>query len=293
MHKLLTTKDFADAIGVSESSLRRWTDSGAIRTARTPGGHRRIALSEAIRFIREHRAAVVRPELLGLPDVPLAVEAEGGGEVAEALHAALLAGDAPRARGQVVSMYLGGMSVAAIADGPVRLALQRIGELWQHAPGGILVEHLAMDICIGAVSAIRQMLPEAAADAPLAVGGAPEGDPYLLASALAAAVLAEAGWRESNFGPQVPLDVLADAARERGAGLVWLSISFVPDAAVLRRGVKKLAERLSGAGVPLVMGGRYAAEVAPPAHGHLMQTMAELSAFARGAMKQIGRTDRG
>src|SRR3954469_4133419 len=67
MEKLLTTNDVAMAIGASESSLRRWTNSGAIRTHRTVGGHRRIPLSEAIRFIRETGATVVRPDLLGFP----------------------------------------------------------------------------------------------------------------------------------------------------------------------------------------------------------------------------------
>src|SRR5215204_6409591 len=77
LEQLLTTKDLAEAIGASESSLRRWTDSGAIKTARTPGGHRRIPRGEAIRFIRETRATVVRPEILGLAGWEESSEAAG------------------------------------------------------------------------------------------------------------------------------------------------------------------------------------------------------------------------
>ena len=58
---LLTPKELAEAIGASESSIRRWVDTGDIRVARTAGGHRRITLSEAIRFIRQIEAPVVRP----------------------------------------------------------------------------------------------------------------------------------------------------------------------------------------------------------------------------------------
>src|SRR5215211_2356769 len=68
--KLLTPKDLADAIGASESSLRRWVDSGRVKMSRTAGGHRRIPLAEAIRFIRETHATVVRPDLLGLGATP-------------------------------------------------------------------------------------------------------------------------------------------------------------------------------------------------------------------------------
>ena len=67
---LLTPKELAEALGASESSVRRWVDSGDIRIARTAGGHRRIPLTEAIRFIRLINAPVVRPELLGLGSLP-------------------------------------------------------------------------------------------------------------------------------------------------------------------------------------------------------------------------------
>src|SRR3954465_11808076 len=73
---LLTPKELADAIGASESSLRRWVDNGDIRISRTAGGHRRIPLAEAIRVIREIGAPVVRPDLLGLEELR-GVEATG------------------------------------------------------------------------------------------------------------------------------------------------------------------------------------------------------------------------
>src|SRR6476659_2016638 len=100
MEKLLTTHDVALAIGASESSLRRWTNSGAIRTQRTVGGHRRIPLSEAIRFVRETGATVVRPELRGFPGADAAATQTAAAnppidQVEERLYNALLAGDAP------------------------------------------------------------------------------------------------------------------------------------------------------------------------------------------------------
>ena len=66
---LLTPKELAEVIGASESSLRRWVDAGSIRMSRTTGGHRRIPVAEAIRFIRESGATVVRPDLLGLEEI--------------------------------------------------------------------------------------------------------------------------------------------------------------------------------------------------------------------------------
>ena len=66
--RLLSTRELADALGVSESSLKRWVDSGRISALRTEGGHRRIPLAEAMRFIRDTAAPIARPELLDLPE---------------------------------------------------------------------------------------------------------------------------------------------------------------------------------------------------------------------------------
>jgi len=286
MEKLLTTKELAEAIGASESSLRRWTNSGAIRTSRTVGGHRRIPLSEAIRFIRDSHATVVRPAVLGLDDaLRVAGDAGGAGEAEAALYDALRDGDAARAGGLVLSLYLGGTSLAAAFDGPISRAMHRVGELWQHDPRGVLVEHRATDICLGTVSRLRSLVAPAADDAPAAVGGAPEGDPYLLPSMMAAAVLADAGYRVTSLGANTPAGVLAQAAAEQKAALVWLSVSTAEPPAKPARDVEELARRLRAQDASLVLGGRHAAPLAGRGlpSVHVLAGMSELAAFARGA----------
>ena len=69
MKNVLSPKELGSAIGVSESSLKRWADDGRLRVARTAGGHRRIELREAVRFIRASGFTVQRPELLGLAEL--------------------------------------------------------------------------------------------------------------------------------------------------------------------------------------------------------------------------------
>ena len=176
MEKLLTTTELADAIGASESSMRRWTNDGLIRTSRTAGGHRRIALSEAIRFIRESGTVVVRPDVLGLPNLPATHEGTmlGSRSLELQLYESLRSGDVAGAKGCVTSLFLNGSSVAAISDGAIQHAMQQIGELWREDPRGILIEHRATDICLQALGIVRQMLGEPSANAPIALGGAPK-----------------------------------------------------------------------------------------------------------------------
>ena len=48
MDGYLSPKTLADALGTSESSVRRWCDAGKMAAIRTAGGHRRIARAEAM-----------------------------------------------------------------------------------------------------------------------------------------------------------------------------------------------------------------------------------------------------
>lgn len=277
------------AIGVSQSSLKRWADEGLIKATRTAGGHRRIALTEAIRFVRENRSPVLRADLLGLPEVDGAPwAAKSDGSIDDGLYNALVAGDSSRARGLLIARYLAGDALPAIFDGPIARAMTRLGELWRHDDKGIFLEHRATDICISAVNQIRLLTPPRAASAPVALGGALEDDPYLLPSMMAAAVLGEAGFNDMNLGPLTPIDSLIRAAEECRPRLVWVSLSIARDehAARARAELRRLAARLTPHATPLVIGGRGVGD--PAQHRrpnvHVVGSMAELAAFARGLL---------
>ena len=284
---LLTPKDLADAIGASESALRRWVDGGRIRMSRTAGGHRRIPVQEAIRFIRQTGATIVRPELLGLNQLAAEKEPSPGASRDDALFDALRLGDGAVARGLIISSYLEGLGLAAVFDGPVRSAMDRIGQLWQHDPRGIMVEHRATGICAETIAELRGLLPVVDEHSSLAIGGAPQDDPYQLPTMMAAATLAEAGFRDVNFGTNTPVELLASEAVHRRARLVWLSISAQQDQKSLRTAIKKLAERLAKHQIDLVMGGRFSNACVPRAMPNvtLVASMSDLAAAARGMLK--------
>ena len=47
----LTASQAARALGVSVSTVRRWSDSGALRGYRTPGGQRRFSRDQIEAFV--------------------------------------------------------------------------------------------------------------------------------------------------------------------------------------------------------------------------------------------------
>jgi excisionase family DNA binding protein len=302
MRSKLSPKQLAAAIGVSESSLKRWADSGRLIVTRTIGGHRRIDLQEALRFVRESGLQVQNPEKLGLsPEVHAPPEMLTG-DSAVLLKQLLIEGRIDDAKALLLRMFMEGRSVAWMCDGPIRDAVDAVGEIWRRRePCGVFLEHLATNTIQETLTQILQIIrpdgktlsAEPAAlengsaakgdeSPPIAVGGAPPGDPFTLPSLMAACVMAEAGYREVNLGADLPFDALFDAVDTYEPRLAWLAFTGRGEPVTAGR-LERVADRLRERGTALAVGGR-----AVPPHAkrsnsfRTCQTMAELSAFAQG-----------
>ncbi len=223
MSHFLSPRDLAAALGVSESSLKRWVDAGRIPASKTSGGHRRIARADALAFVRATGMPVAQPHVLGIG----VVEARRHRRVPKRereLYDAILTGDRDTALTWCREERARGLSTAVLCDGPLRDAMHAIGELWNHDPDGLLVEHRATDLCIQLVATLRAELTPPA-NAPIAIGASPEGDPYVLSSAMVALTLAEAGFRTVNLGADTPSSTLQRAVAQYRPALLWLTVS--------------------------------------------------------------------
>jgi len=289
----LTPRDLAAAIGVSESSLKRWADEGFLRASRTAGGHRRIPISEAVRFIRETHCAVVRPELLGFGDARLEAPI-GAGNVGKALADALLRDDQKAARGLLLGEFLSGASIATILDGPLRVALERVGECWLDNPEGIMIEHRAVDTAVHSLSTMRSTVEKPVATAPRAVGGAPGGDPYLLPSLGCAIVLAECGFADVNLGANTPLEALLPAVDRYQPAIVWRAVTEPIPAVNLLRDLREIAERVAPWNGTVVVGGRSRPSMPElPERVRVLGSMAELAQLANSISPRPPHRQRG
>lgn len=278
----LSPKELANVVGVSESSVKRWVDAGRIPVSRTAGGHRRILLPDALRFIRHQGMRLIQPELLGLDDVAALATADpeplSGGALAEAVES----GEPQRVRGLVLQGYLSGMDPDALFDGPIAEAMERYGTLFERDAMGIPHEHRFTQLCIEAIHQLRMLQPDVDDTAPLAIGSAPAQDPYIIPSLMVATVLAEEGFRDMNLGPDLPVQALLRAAERYRPALVWISATSPLDDDRFRE-LAEAAEALHGDGAEVLVGGRGAmgryAEW--PASVRLLRRMADLALFAR------------
>jgi excisionase family DNA binding protein len=255
LKRLLTPKQVAQAIGVSESSLKRWCDRGLIKTVRTVGGHRRMPIAAVVNFLRSENRDLVRPELLGLPSNT------GRGNLgldraAERLFDALVAGDEAVCRQIVVDLYLAGQTTAAICDRALSPPFHWIGDRWECGDVAVFRERRACQIALRVIEQLRLFLPEAVATAPVAVGGTYQCDPYSLSTSMAELVLTEVGYKATSLGWGLPFPTLIDAIAELRPNVFWLSVSEIVDRDEFLDGYRKLYDAAVRHHAAVAVGGR-------------------------------------
>lgn len=291
MQEHLTPRQVARAIGVSDASLKRWCDRGLLPFVRTVGGHRRLPLHGVLRYLRESGHPIVRPEILGLPSTT-SIGRTVTGRAAEQLQFALERGDGEQFQRLVFDLYLAGARLRDICDRMISPALRAIGVGWEHGRIDIHQERRGCEICTRALHSLLGLLPPALPDAPLAIGGGIDGDPYTLPTLMVEVALRELGWRAESLGPNLPLSSHAEAARRLQPRLIWLSLSIAPIEAEFAAGFAELLRTAETTGAEVVIGGRELSEAwrdRLPAAAHC-STLDDLAAFITAREAPIAPT---
>ena len=276
----LTTRQLADALGVSESSIKRWVDEGEIRASKTAGGHRRIPLPAALAFVRRHNVVPANPSALNLLAIP-----EFGNVDLDAQTQflnALASDDLNRSRAILQGRFLAGAEISQLADQLIRPALVRFGETWNASPDGILKEHRAVQLCLQLADELRGWIAPVPSDAFNAITSGFPDDPFLLPPLLASLTLREARLNALNIGPHTPFSTLAVAIRRYDAKLCAISASTRFSS---RSNADWLALREVAAteGCAIILGGRCLSSI-PAANMdgfHTASSLVELAAFAK------------
>jgi excisionase family DNA binding protein len=281
IERTMSPAQVARIVGVSESTLKRWVDTGLLRAQKTAGGHRRISLAEALAFLRKQGREAPSLDALGL------LGARVGGRphtevTPEALADLLLGEDLAVARALVLDEFRRGRAVDDLLDRLVGPAMARIGVRWAKSEIDVYQEHVATQRAWWTLVELRGLLPAPPAEAPLALTATPEGDPSLLPGLMAELTLVEAGWRALNLGPDLPALSLRAAVEAHHPRLVSISLTLHAPHPRFFEHYPRVLEAAGAAGTAVMLGGQ---GLTPEAQDRLVATafgtrLAHLKAFA-------------
>jgi excisionase family DNA binding protein len=282
-HASLSPARAAELVGASESTLKRWVDAGHIRAEKTAGGHRRIPVADLVAFLRSRGRTVPSLEALALFGGPRRPRSSAAHLTSDGLAGLLLGGDIVVARQLLFDAFAAGRRLDELGDRVLAPAMAHIGTQWAEGTIDVSQEHLATQSLWSLLVELRGLLPVPRGQAPVATGGAPEGDPYLLPSLAVELALLDLGWRVVNLGPETPMTALATAVRRHRPRLVWLSITTQRPGPAFLEDYHRLVEATRSVTAGLIVGGQ---GVTPELQHRLVAAafgtrLAHVSEFAR------------
>lgn len=292
MNEFVTPKQVSRAIQASESSVKRWCDKGVIPSQKTAGGHRRIPLAGLLVFLRESNQPLVSPEVIGLPATTGQTHRVID-RAAQQLTEALIRGDGEQCRSITFDLFLAEHSISTICDHAFVPAFEEIGNRWECSEAEVYQERLGCSIALRVLHELRSLIPAPPADAPVAIGGAIEGDQYSLPITMVEIVLRDANWNAISLGSNLPFKTMGEAIKAHRPQMFWLSSSHIADEARFLREYAEFYEEF-GLDVAIVVGGRALVEPLRQQmkYAAFCDNMQHLESFAQtlqGAAERSGR----
>jgi excisionase family DNA binding protein len=292
--RYLSTADVARALGVGVSTVKRWVDDGILPAHKTAGGHRKLLVADILRLVREGDFP-----RLDLSSIELVAEAHGRADaqnLSRQLLAVLKRGERETVRSLIHGVYRSGVAVESIADFMIAPAMNQLGHEWESGRIEVLHEHRGTQVCASALYELKAVLEaQVSTDRPLAVGGSPEHDHYVLANLLAEMVLLDVGWRVISLGPHTPMSSFRQAVTDLRPRLWWVSVSQMMERDRFLAEYRELYQEAERAGVAVAVGGR---ALIDPVRSVMPYTcygdgLRHLAAFARSYHRPTRRPRRG
>jgi MerR family transcriptional regulator, light-induced transcriptional regulator len=244
---------------VSESTVKRWADSGMVNCRKTVGGHRKFDLNSVLEF--ENRSGLVAraalaeraaeidseiEELLARPDFP---------ELARRYRQAATAGKYHCVSELLIRAYLRGFSLAMISEEIIKPALREVGDMWRAGKIRVFEEHLATAATTQALSELHDIVEKKESQDRLALVGCPDGEIHHIAAEVVRYLLEGEGWTVIYLGPFTPIFTFTDAVNIIKPDLVCISATIADDLERTTRDYEHLRRAASKHQTKIVMGG--------------------------------------
>ena len=279
--KFYSPKKVANAIGVSESSLKRWCDAGFIKAVKTAGGHRRVTRSEVVAFVKRKNYSLRDPVAIGLPDIR-DVQFAGIDQARVNFQSAMVEADKQKAQKILCSLFIRGHIMAEIFDRIISPVFTEIGKMWESGRIDVYQERMATQICYQCLLQMRTIIPEVSETAPIAIGASFENNQYQLATLGVELCLKDSGWQATSLGANIPINSLLQAASDMGPTFIWISATSIPDPASFVNKINAFSESVTAA-TKVVIGGLAVSDdiVAGLKSVHYCENFAQLVLLAR------------
>jgi len=254
-HRYVSTAQVAEVLGLGVTTVKRWVDEGILPARKTLGGHRKVRMSDVLRLMRESELPLEK--LSELFPRSRKLDFSSSLVIRGQLNSALQEMDMELVRSLILGAQQRGFPIHLLADDVIGPALVEVGHQWELGRIGVMHEHRATQLILSTLYELESSLsPKHKRGWPVAVGGAPEGDPTLVPTLLARMVLIEAGWEAINLGPNTPRGAFETAMDELKPSLIWICATHLEQVPAFLSDFQLLYREAEKRGIAVAIGGR-------------------------------------
>lgn len=258
---LISTKEVAAMLNVTETTIKRWADENVLNCVRTHGGHRKFFLKDVVQFAENNGFTVggSQPPPMSrqqMERLQVGVHTHDYAKIATVLKEEALQSDREGLTMLLLYLYKRHIPLPVVLDRIVLPAFAEIGRDWEKGELGIDQEHAASHALAEALVRTAPELHRKKPNNKLALCACPEGELHELGLLGLAYSLECEGWGVYYLGGNTPVESIASVARVKRPDLVCLSLTSAEHGRNLSEGLRKLASTVHAYNGKFLLGGQ-------------------------------------
>ena len=224
LSRTYTTREVAQMWNVSESTVKRWADSGDLRCRRTPGGHRRFILQDIHEFQQERgfeTTGLLTSEHWENPNIEIFLNQKNFEEVCKQLLYLATRNQRMQIKELLERLYLRGVGLVEIYD---QILVPILEAALSRRRGGEITGGQIRLISNNLEESMSYMFPQVIrrrANGKMGLCATPDSFRPLTVNGIAR-ILETDGWECLNLGSSVSFQMVAEMVRREPVNLVCL-----------------------------------------------------------------------
>lgn len=254
MNVTLSSKQVAEILGVNESSVKRWADSGMLTCHKTPGGHRKF-MKKDILFFGTKYSYDVNTALLKISDETKSRNNEDIESIINIFYKKLFVSSEDELLDYLHSLILSGLIITDIYDSVISKTMRKIGEQWINNELSIEQEHIATNKIMKVLIRLHAKITPKSNNGLTALCCSLENEYHELPVLSVSNVLSYYGWKVIYAGSNMPVKSIQSSINEFKPDVVCISVTIIKDKNKFFNDIKKINSTSQQNKSRLILGG--------------------------------------
>ena len=253
--RTFSTREVAQIWNVSESTIKRWADSGGLCCLRTPGGHRRFHLEDISDFQQTRgfeATGFLTTEKWEEPEIEESLNRKSFDRVRQLILYLATQNQRKRVKDLLERLYMRGMGIVDLYDDVLLPVVQDSHRAWETGDLTFGQEKLVKNNLDEAMSLLFPQLIRRRQSGKTGLCAAPDEFCRIPVNAISR-ILETEGWECLNLGGNVPFEAMAEMVEQEPVNLVCV-VSSNPQRPTSQK-FASLAEAAHNYRIPIVLTG--------------------------------------